>query len=159
MARGGRRTGAGRKPGPRRAPVVGMDGLPRRPRVELPPAPPLAAQVALLEPPADLSEDAQFCWKAWAPTVLEERTLTPSTVAGFRELCGRMALVRALDARIAVLGPATQEAFPYLKERRGQAVQLASSLKDFKLTAFGKPVTSDKPKATAPNPWQQIVGR
>ncbi len=134
-----------------------MDGTRRATAPDLPPAVPVEAQSSLRTPPADLTAAAQACWRAWADRALAERTLTPATVPGFRELCLRMAMVRAIDDRIAVLGIATQDALPYLKERRGQAGQLAVSLKDFKLTAFGKPATTETPKATA-NPWASVTG-
>ncbi len=156
MPSGGRRIGAGRKPKqPNGGVVLGLDGVRRVRGAELPPAVPPEVREALLEPPADLPEAAKACWRVWAPKVLEERTLTPATEAGFRELCVRMAIVQALDDRIAVLGIATQDALPYLKERRGQGGQLAVALKDFKLTAFGKPATSEKPKPAA-NPFAAL---
>jgi len=157
LGRGGRRVGAGRKPGPKPDNVLRMNGTRRATTPELPPAVPAEAQASLREPPADLNAPAQACWRAWADQALAERTLTLATRAGFRELCLRMAMVRAIDDRIAVLGIATQDALPYLKERRGQAGQLAVSLKDFKLTAFGKPATGEKPKA-AVNPFAQVAG-
>jgi hypothetical protein len=157
MGRGGRRAGAGRKPGSTRGTVLRMDGTRQPTGPELPPAVPVDAQASLREPPADLLAAAQPCWRAWVDLALAERTLTPATVPGFRELCLRMAAVQALDTRIAELGIATTEALPYQRERRGWAGQLAVSLKDFKLTAFGKPATSDKPKAAA-NPWAQVTG-
>lgn len=135
-----------------------MDGTRRSAAApELPSAVPAEAQSSLREPPADLTAPAQACWRVWADQAVAERTLTLATRAGFRELCLRMAMVKAIDDRIAVLGIATHDALPYLKERRGQAGQLAVSLKDFKLTAFGKPATSDKPKAAA-NPFAQMAG-
>lgn len=156
MGRGGRRPGAGRKPG-KPGTVLRMDGTRRTTGPELPPAVPLDGQASLREPPADLLEPARACWRAWADQALAERTLTPATVPGFRELCLRLAAVQALDARIAAIGLATQEALPYLRERRGQAGQLAVSLKDFKLTAFGKPATAETPKPVA-NPWASVTG-
>ncbi len=98
---------------------------------------------------------AKACWTRWAPAALEKRTLTLATAFGFRELCEKAAVVGALRDRIALLGAATQDALPYLKELRGQAQALNVSLKEFKLTAFGKPETSEKPKAAA-NPWASL---
>lgn len=153
MPRGGRRPGAGRKP-KQTAVVLGMDGnrLPATP--QLPPAVSEAERDGLLEPPTDLQDSAKACWRAWAAQALEERTLTPATEPGFRELCLRMANVKALDERILLLGVGTQDSLPYLRERRGQAAQLNVSLKDFKLSAFGKPMTSDIPApAFRTNEW------
>lgn len=156
MPRGGARVGAGRKPKgtPR---VLGLDGLPKWPsRVPLPPALAPEEKAELLQPPDDLPEHIRECWKELAPHAIEQRTLTPATEAGFVELCIRLSNVRAMDKRIAHLGIQSQDALPYLKERRGQAAQLGISLKDFKLTAFGKPATSEKPKPAA-NPWEAIA--
>ena len=159
MPRGGRRPGAGRKPGrPNVGIVLGMDGTRKVRGADLPPAIPLDTQMSLREPPRDLSEAARLCWRGLVEEALAERTLTPATVAGFRQLCILMAIVRAIDDRIEVLGVATQDALPYLTARKGQAGQLAASLKDFKLTAFGKPVTSEKPKAAA-NPWASLTAK
>lgn len=158
MPRGGRRPGAGRKPKTGGATVLRMDGTPHAGAPDLPPAVGPAERASLLTPPKDLSAAAKTCWRQWAPRALDELTLTPSTEAGFRELCIRMANVRAIDRRIARLGIASQDALPYLRERRGQAAQLNTSLKDFKLSAFGKPATSEKPKPTAANPFTQVFG-
>lgn len=156
MARGGRRAGAGRKPGPPKAVVLGLDGVRRPGRVDLPPAASAEERESLLEPPTLLSEDARAGWEAYAATAISLNTLHSSTVAGFIEFCERWAYVQALDERIRYLGRATQEALPYLRERKSAAALLGQSLKDFKLTAFGKPVTSEKPKVAA-NPWAQVA--
>jgi hypothetical protein len=131
-----------------------MDGSRREPPV--PDLPPVSAvdREGLLEPPVDLSDQAKACWRSWAPQALEERTLGPSTEPGFRELCIRMSIVQELDARIALLGVGTQDSLPYLRERRGQASQLNASLKDFKLSAFGKPAIAETPApAAGGNEW------
>ena len=154
MSRGGFRPGSGRKPDSVKIGVV--LGMETRRRVALPTALPLEVQVGLLEPPADLGEIQRECWRQWAPLAIAERTLTPATEAGFRELCSRMAIMQALDARLALLGIGTQDAVPYLRVRQGQSSLLGQSLKDFKLSAFGRPVTSDKPQAA--NPWAAISG-
>jgi hypothetical protein len=112
----------------------------------------------LLESPADLSVEAQSVWLKWAALALAERTLTPATAAGFRELCQQSGLLAVTLARIQLLGPASKEADPYLKTYIKLAQRLDGSLARFKLTAFGKPATSDKPKAAA-NIWAQVVGK
>ena len=153
MPRGGRRAGAGRKPG-RKGVVLGMDGSRRLDATDLPPAVSPEERESLLQPPSDLSDAAKACWKRWAPQALDERTLTSATEAGFRELVLRMSNVQELDRRINLLGIGTQDSLPYLRERRGQASQLNISLKDFKLSAFGKPATSDvAPPALGGNEW------
>ena len=125
--------------------MLDLDGKRRPPKTELPPAVSEVEREGLLEPPKDLPDGARLCWRAWAPPALEERTLTPATEAGFREMCIRMSIVQELDKRIALLGVGTQDSLPYLRERRGQASQLNGSLKDFKLSAFGKPATAETP--------------
>lgn len=155
MGRGGYRPGAGRKPKPKGV-VLGLDGNRRAAKMSsaLPPPVTPTERVGLLEPPEELSGPAKACWRTWAPHAIEERTLTPATEAGFRELCIRMANVHELDARIVQLGTASQEALPYLRERRGQAAQLNVSLKDFKLSAFGKPATAETaPPAKGGSEW------
>lgn len=131
-----------------------MLGLaPRRVRgIPLPPAVSGDERDALLVPPADLLPPAQACWTAQASHAIAERTLTPATAAGFRQCCEQWALVADVLARIHVLGAATTEADPYLKTYVRLAQRLDASLARFKLTAFGKPATTDKPKAVA-NPW------
>jgi hypothetical protein len=157
MPRGGRRVGAGRKPGGRGV-ILGMDGNRRSPSVELPPALTPQDRAGLLEPPADLTALEQACWKRLAGPAIARDTLVPANEAGFRELCARMATVRTLDAKIDLVGRDTLDALPFLKERRGWAKDLNTSLKDFKLTAFGKPETSGKPKPAA-NPFAALGAR
>jgi hypothetical protein len=79
----------------------------------------------------------------------------PATEAGFRALCVRMATVEMLEDRVKVLGIGTIDSLPCMKELRGWSVLLATSLKDYKLSAFGKPATSDKPKPAA-NPFAAV---
>jgi len=159
MGRGGARSGAGRKPKGSGV-VLEMSGGRRVHRAgELPPGLTEAEREAVQEPPAHLTESVKACWRELAGKAVTERTLVPGSMPGFEELCLRLARIRALDARIDQLGPASQEALPYLKERRGFAKDVNASLKDFKLTAFGKPMAGDKPKATAPNPWAQVLGQ
>jgi hypothetical protein len=87
-----------------------------------------------------------------------ERTLTPATAAGFGQMCERWAYVSVIAARIETLGAGTQEAVPYLSVYDRMAQKLEGSLARFKLTAFGKPATSDKPKPAA-NPWEQVAAK
>lgn len=153
---GGSRPGAGRKPWKKgeSANVFGMDGKPHD--AGLPPPVSSVDNQALRKPPSDLSASAKTFWKRWAALALANRTLTAATAFGFRELCEKAATVAALRGRIALLGAATQDALPYLKECRGQAQALNVSLKEFKLTAFGRPETSEKPKPAA-NPWAAVA--
>lgn len=146
MAKGGARIGAGRKPGRSLAVVVGkFAGAPAEP------------DPGLLEPPAELPAEAAACWRRFAPSAVERRTLIAAKVHGFRELCIRQAYIAALDEKIGHLGVASREALPYLETRRKLAVLLSSSLKEFDLTSFGKPATSEKP-AKAANPFAAVGG-
>jgi hypothetical protein len=132
-----------------------MDGERRTGSVEPAPAVTSEQRQGLLQPPGALDSEEQACWQEWAALAIERHALTPGTEAGFRELCARMAMVRRLDAKIMALGGATNEALLYLKERRGWAKDLNTSLKDFRLTGFGKPEAGEKPKKAA-NPFAQL---
>lgn len=152
MARGGTRVGAGRKPEPDKGKVV------RMPQASPTVSPAVSPEEidALLEPPTDLDEGGKACWVAHAKYAIAERTLTPATAAGFRQFCQQWAYVQALAQRIDVLGPASKEASAYIRDFVKLSQRLDGSLARFKLTAFGKPVTSDKPKPAA-NPWAQAA--
>lgn len=155
MARGGARQGSGRKPGRQDQVVLRMPN--RRPPVAIPSAPVAETDVdGLLVAPEDLPLGAQACWRRCAARAIAERTLTLSTAAGFRQLCQQWDYLAQIEARLQTLGPATTEADPYLKTYIKLAQRLDASLARFKLTAFGKPAVSDKPKATA-NPWAQVA--
>ena len=153
MGWGGARSGAGKKPA-KRANLLGIDGAKRERGPELPPAESQEDRAALREPPDDMTAGEQKAWRRWAPVAIERDTLTRGTVAGFRELCSRMAQVEALD-RMTVSDLAG--ALELLRERRNWGRELNASLKDFHLTAFGKPETSGKPKA-AVNPFAAKFG-
>jgi len=153
MPRGGSRPGSGAKPGPRKGIVLGLNGVRQRSRTApLPPALSVDEASSLLKAPTDLSAGAQACWTAYAGHALAERTLTPATAGGFRQFCEQWAFLGDLSSRIQVLGAATKEADPYLKTYVRLSQRLDASLARFKLTAFGKPATSEKPKPVA-NPW------
>ncbi len=83
MPRGGRRVGAGRKPRPKPAVVLGMNGARLdADQVSAPADDP--AKSPLLKPPAELTPKERACWKRFAGHAIEQRTLVPATVAGFR---------------------------------------------------------------------------
>lgn len=159
MARGGRRAGAGRKPGPRKPVVIGMDGL-RRPSFALPalPSEAVADLEGLLEPPADLAADEAEAWRHLAPYALKERTLTASRTPGFRKLCQEWVYCAALDARIKQLGIASAEADRLLKRLNDWKKLLRASMGDFSLKSFGKPAVVEKPKTSA-NPWGALAAK
>lgn len=133
-----------------------MDGNRRSPTVELPPAITADVRSGLLKPPEDLLPDEQVCWRKWAPRALKRDALTPETEPGFRTLCERMAQTQRFKARLALIGPATHDGLDIAKELRNWLKDLNTSLKDFRLTGFGKPETSGKPKPVS-NPWANIA--
>lgn len=125
-----------------------------------PAAPPVeisdGERAALCKPPKGLSGAEHAAWTRFAEQALAERTLTPTTVPGFVELCRQSAYVSEIDATIQRLGIGTKEAEPYLKQYVRLAQRYDASLARFKLTAFGKPVAAEKPKQAA-NPWAQVA--
>lgn len=157
MGRGGARPGSGRKPKDRR---VVLNMLPPRSRAEIPILPAVDAdeRARLVEPPSDLPAEVQACWRRCAGHAVTERTLTSSTAEGFRQFCQQWAYLADIEKRIQQLGAGTKEADPYLKTYIKLAQRVDSSLARFKLTAFGKPATSDKPKPAA-NPWAQVAAK
>lgn len=164
MPRGGARVGAGRKPTRRRpAVVLGMDGN-RRDLFATASAPgePSPAAVPqqeseLLQPPSDLTPAQQDLWRRWAPLAVEQRTLVPATVPGFRELCEQLALKQTLARRIGHLGAGSERAAGRLGLYVKLAQRLDSSLARFKLTGFGKPDTTARARPSAANPWAQVA--
>ena len=155
MGRGGHRPGSGRKPGPQGPRVlVGMPS--RQPVVTVPIAPvDEGERQRLLTAPDGLSKEAQLVWIKLAEHAIAERTLTPATAAGFAQLCQQWVYLDALDKKIQHLGPDTKEASPYFQTWKAVVMRVDASLARFKLTAFGKPATKEKPKA-AVNPWAQL---
>ena len=138
-----------------------MDGQRQRIRpraAALPPALSEPEREGLLRAPDGLPPGARACWEAWAASAIAERTLTPSTAVGFAEACRRGAYVADLAAKIDRLGAETQEALPTLVLYDRLAQKLEGSLARFKLTAFGKPATSDQPQPKA-NPWEQLAAK
>src|SRR4051812_2731686 len=103
MPRGGRRTGAGRKPGGKKRPappavVLGMDGA--RLQTTAAALPSVVDVVALavdpadplLIPPAGMPDNQRAIWTARAPHAIAQGTLIPATVVGFAELCEQAAM-------------------------------------------------------------------
>jgi phage terminase small subunit len=139
-----------------------MDGV-RRDLESIPlgPAPPTSAEDAsLLEPPADLIPAQQEFWRRWAPFAIEQRTLVPATVAGFRELCEQFVLKAAIARRLQRLGPGSEKALSTMRSYVQLAQRLDSTLARFKLTGFGKPADSGgRARQAATNPWAQVAGK
>jgi len=126
-------------------------------RPELSPVDPVERE-GLLRAPDDLTEDVQAVWHRWAEHAVAERTLTPATSAGFRQLCQQLAYLDQMVTRINHLRADTKEATSYLQTFLKLSQRLDGSLARFKLTALGKPAVSDKPK-TAVNPWAALGGK
>lgn len=165
MPRGGARAGAGRKPTrKKRAVVLGLDGS-RLPDgaipPQLPPSPSAEAAVeieSLAIAPKKLPKDQAGFWNTYAPSAIEQGTLTPATVAGFRELCEQWAFKEKLAAAIRRKGAATLDAQSDLRAYVRLAQRVDSSLARFKLTSFGKAVeTIPIPKQKPANPWAQVA--
>jgi hypothetical protein len=168
MPRGGYRVGAGRKR-TTKPPAVVL-GIDRSGRQEIPAAVPSSvAAVApaesvidLVAAPADLTERQQAFWRLYAGYAIEQGTLVPATVAGFRELCEQFALKQAIVEQIEKVKPHTKRAEVHLRTYVKLAQRLDATLARFKLTSFGKPAegaTGGIPKATPVNPWAQVAGR
>lgn len=157
MARGGPRAGSGRKPRHHDGVVLVM---PARPGRVVPATPMLEPEevAGLLTAPAELQDSAKAIWGQWANHAIAERTLTPATAAGFGQLCQQWVYLSMLVGKIDHLGVDTKEAAPYLLSYLKLAQRLDNSLARFKLTAFGKPAISEKPK-TAANPWAQVAAK
>jgi hypothetical protein len=170
MPRGGARPGAGRKPKSKPAAVVlGMDGQ----RREVPQAaglfegeePPQLTQPAelLKVPPRDLSPDAKRCWRRIAPQAIEQRTLTPATVVGFRELCEQWTLVQRLRLEVvkATELAGSDAGRKKLRTLSDQSRLLDAQMARFKLTGFGKPEAgaAEGGAADGPSPWEEVAGR
>jgi hypothetical protein len=115
---------------------------------------------ALVLPPGDMGEAEAAAWKLLAPLALDQDTLTAGTVPGFRELCRVYVHQADMSARIAELGRTSFEADRLLMRWEKGAVLLNGKMKDFRLTAFGKPeAAAIKAKKPAVNPWAQVIGK
>lgn len=166
MGRGGARVGAGRpkKQIPQTAVLLGMDGS----RIFEPPAgsttppdPSAAALEALRVPPADLPKPQREFWTAWAPWAIERRTLVPSHVPGFRQLCRLAWVASMMERRLAKLGPATDAAESLMNRYVKIEQRLESALQRFDLTGMGKPAADGargRRTATPANRFGWMVG-
>lgn len=147
--------GAGRKPGKKPAIVLGMDGA-RRPEVQTQGEVPEVSLAGLSEPPADLSVKRKEFWRLWAPRAVQEGTLLPSRVLGFRQLVAQLEMVEDLDKKIMELGTATRDAAEAMKSYVKLAQRLDSTMARYKLTSAGKSETSAK-KSTTVNAWAAVA--
>ncbi len=125
-----------------------------------PPAPegPVADPDNLLLPPSDLPAAEKDIWLALAPHGLRERTLVPSRVPGFRQLCRQWVYCQELDERIRVLGITSSDSDRLLRHLDKWEKALSASMGNFSIRSFGKPAAPEKPKANA-NPWGAFGAR
>ena len=158
MPRGGRRAGAGRKPGVKRWNVVPMVGARATVPPSAPPDTPIADPDDLLLPPSDLPAAEKDVWRTLAPHAIRERTLVPSRVPGFVQLCRQWVYCHELDERIRVLGITSSEADRLLRHFDKWEKALSASMGNFSIRSFGKPAAAEKPKASA-NPWGAFGAR
>lgn len=174
--RGGSRAGSGRKPDPTKRPgtVVDFPGLepsPAAPSTLLEPPSELAAAIEAAEKAAGATSSPDSArvvatlqkqatlWRQFAPLAIDQGTLTPLTVPGFRELCEQLVLKEELAAKLARFGMDGENGRARLKDYTRFAQRVDASLARFKLTAFGKPDDvgggAAAAKKTAVNPWAQ----
>lgn len=167
MGRGGRRTGAGR---PRKNIILGFPGGAPVAGSAAPPRPPAPEDVAALsEPPADLpsviqspslagvtlTSQADF-WRRYAPLAIDQRTLVPATVPGFREVCELAALKEEVAAKLQKWGSEGKTGSDRMRTYTRLSQRLDAALGRFKLTAFGKPADGGVSKRPAANPFAQV---
>ena len=125
---------------------------------------------ALLEPPADLPDvsaspalpgmiltSQRAYWLRWAPHAVDQRTLTPATAAGFRELCEVAAFKEDVAVRLQKFGSDGKSGAERMKQYTRLSQRLDACLGRFKLTAYGKPMDGGGSSKKAPsNPWAQV---
>ena len=83
-------------------------------------------------------------WQELAPQATAARTLTPATSAAFVMLCRAVVLERALSASPSTAGG---------PNHRGLQHRVATWMKDFCLSPFGKPLSEATPAAAAVSRW------
>jgi hypothetical protein len=112
----------------------------------------------LLVPPDDLSDDAREFWTAYAPRAIDERTLVPATAYGFRVLCQQAAEHRRLMAVMNTGTGLSKKAGAARRDWLKLSPRLEVSLKNFKLTAWGKPADGSRGRRETPqNPWAKFA--
>lgn len=137
--------------------------------------PPAAEPLAhLLEPPADLRDgrpapglDAGVLpsekdfWRRYAPAAIDQQTLVPATVHGFRELCELAAFKEEYAARLAKYGSDGKTGDQRMRMYTKLSQRLDAAMARFKLTAFGKPIEDaggGRQRESPSNPWAQVSG-
>ena len=158
MPRGGRRVGSGRKPKAKGQvlmfnPADGRQSNPALPGVS---SQPDYDDVDLLVPPSDLMPAQRRAWRLLAPHAVEQQTLVPATLAGFRQLCRQWVMADVFAAKIGRLGAGSQSASRFVVIALKIDQRLDATLARFKLTGFGKPADKKDPKGQASNTWAEV---
>lgn len=161
MPRGGRRSGAGRKP---KSSVLALVTHARshRGQDDLPPhAGPAALRV---EPPPDLPTAERKIWDEWAPSAIAAGTLVAATIGAFVALCELEADRRELRARVVPQGaqprlPAWDNELGVRREVRALALAVRAGLKDFCIAPFGKEVITDSRSLEQDDPLARFLRR
>ncbi|HEX8030292.1 MAG TPA: hypothetical protein VF491_17580 [Vicinamibacterales bacterium] len=109
---------------------------------------PLSDSDGLLDAPVHLPDAERAAWVALAPHAIRERTLIPSRVPGFTQLCRQWVYCQELDARIRHLGITSAEADRLLRHFDKWEKALSASLGNFSIRSFGKPAAPEKPRAS-----------
>lgn len=91
---------------------------------------------------------ALVVWLELAPRAVEARTLTPATTAAFVMLCRAVVLERALSASPMAAGGSNH---------RGLMHRVATWMKDFCLSPFGKPLSEATPAKPAASKWAGLL--
>jgi len=109
-------------------------------------APAVPDPIAIVPPPADLTEAQRALWDQLAPFALEARTLTAATVLAFCDLLEAIVVKRAMQARIDKEGQVLnlvsgKKAHPLLGHHRGMMQRVEVGLARFKLAPIGKELT------------------
>lgn len=114
----------------------------------------------IAEPPADMTEKQRAFWSRYAIEAINQGTLIPASVAGFRELCEQYAFKEDIAARIDKLRPTSKRAEALLRVYIRLAQRVDASLGRFKLTAFGKAADGGVGGVATPvpaNPWAKVA--
>jgi hypothetical protein len=111
----------------------------------------------LANPPKNLPAAERRFWRLYAPHAIEQRTLVPATIAGFRELCEVFVIKEDLHAKIVQYGTDGKSGQERLRTYTRLSQRLDAALARYKLTAFGKPMDQGSgAKKPAANPWAQV---
>jgi hypothetical protein len=139
------RVGAGRPAKTQAAKVLAGTALPPKDATPAAPEP-----IAVVPPPADLTDAQRLLWDQLAPYALEARTLTAATVLAFCDLLEAIVVKRTMQARIDKEGQVLnmvsgKKAHPLLGHHRGMMQRVEVGLARFKLAPIGKELTEGTP--------------